>query len=108
MWVANYNNNNVSKFKADGTFIANYAVQAGPYNLVFDGANIWVGNNSNQSVTKLRASDGANLGNFSLPQPQPWGMACDGTYIWVATGAFLHRLYSFGTITGSVFVGGSL
>ena len=35
------------------------------------------------SVTKLRASDGANLGNFAAGV-FPWGIAYDGANIWVA------------------------
>ena len=37
---------------------------ATPTGLAFDGANIWVANTNSNNVTKLRASDGANLGTF--------------------------------------------
>ena len=33
--------------------------------MAFDGANIWVANSVGGTVTKLRASDGANLGGIS-------------------------------------------
>src|ERR1700679_1848266 len=36
-----------------------------PYGVAFDGANIWTAN-SEGTVTKLRASDGTNLGNFEV------------------------------------------
>ena len=48
----------------------------------FDGANIWVTNSDSDSVTKLRASDGAVLGNFKVGKA-PDGVAFDGTNIWV-------------------------
>jgi hypothetical protein len=35
-----------------------------PVDLAFDGANIWAANASSNNVTKLRASDGTNLGTF--------------------------------------------
>jgi len=42
-----------------------------------------VANPGSDTVTKLRASDGANLGNFSVGN-QPTGVAFDGANIWVA------------------------
>jgi hypothetical protein len=60
-----------------------FSVGSVPTGIAFDGANIWVTNLSSNNVTKLRASDGANLGTFpvgSLPQ----GIAFDGANIWVA------------------------
>jgi outer membrane lipoprotein-sorting protein len=53
-----------------------------PYAVVFDGANIWVSNNGDNTVTKLRANDGTNLGTFSVGGA-PMGMAFDGANIWV-------------------------
>jgi hypothetical protein len=54
-----------------------------PFGVAFDGANIWVTNAGTNFVTKLRASDGANLGNFSVGNA-PFGVAFDGANIWVA------------------------
>ena len=52
--------------------------------VAFDGANIWVANMaSSNTVTKLRASDGANLGTFNVGLPNLFGVAFDGTNIWV-------------------------
>ena len=39
---------------------------AAPSGVAFDGANIWVANNGSDNVTKLRASDGATLGTFTV------------------------------------------
>ncbi len=60
-----------------------FAAGTDPLNMAFDGAHIWVGNNNGNSVTKLRASDGANLGTFPLGT-NPTGIAFDGANIWVA------------------------
>jgi DNA-binding beta-propeller fold protein YncE len=56
--------------------------------MAFDGANIWVSNNTSNNVTKLRASDGACVGGvpnctFSVGT-QPASMAFDGANIWVS------------------------
>src|SRR5271166_244832 len=59
-----------------------FPVESGPFGVAFDGANIWVANSGSNSVTKLRASDGANLGNFSVGNG-PLGIAFDGASIWV-------------------------
>ena len=50
--------------------------------MAFDGANIWVANPLLNTVTKLRASDGAALGTFPAG-PFPYGVAFDGANIWV-------------------------
>ena len=60
-----------------------YTVGAYPYGICFDGTNIWVANNGTNSVTKLRASDGANLGTYPVGV-SPYGICFDGTDIWVA------------------------
>ena len=54
-----------------------------PTGVAFDGANIWVANGSSASVTKLRASDGANLGTVTAGDG-PIGVAFDGANIWVS------------------------
>jgi outer membrane lipoprotein-sorting protein len=59
-----------------------FPVESGPFGVAFDGANIWVANSGSNSVTKLRASDGANLGTFSVGDG-PLGIAFDGASIWV-------------------------
>lgn len=65
IWVANWGNtsNSVTKFRAnDGSAIGTFAVGSQPSGIAFDGANIWVANWGANSVTKLRASNGSNLG----------------------------------------------
>jgi hypothetical protein len=54
-----------------------------PLWFAFDGASMWVVNRGDNSVSKLRASDGANLGTFSVGDT-PEGIAFDGANIWVA------------------------
>jgi hypothetical protein len=47
-----------------------FQVEGRPFGVAFDGANIWVTNVGANFVTKLRASDGANLGNFGGAAPR--------------------------------------
>jgi YVTN family beta-propeller protein len=54
-----------------------------PVGVVFDGSSIWVANYGSGSVTKLRASDGTNLGTFPVGS-SPYGIAFDGSSVWVA------------------------
>jgi hypothetical protein len=58
-----------------------FAVGNFPTGLAFDGASIWVATGDN-TVTKLRASDGTNLGTFNVGA-NPQGVAFDGANIWV-------------------------
>jgi DNA-binding beta-propeller fold protein YncE len=57
-------------------------VGSAPADVAFDGANIWVTNSGSANVTKLRASDGFNLGTFPVGG-SPFGIAFDGANIWV-------------------------
>jgi hypothetical protein len=64
-----------------------YAIPPGnPVHLAFDGANMWVvsGQQLSSSVTKLRASDGANLGTFTAGTERPLCIAFDGANMWVS------------------------
>ena len=62
---------------------ASFAVGVYPMGVAFDGANIWVANCLGNNVTKLRATDGANLGSFNVVL-NPVAVAFDGANIWVA------------------------
>jgi hypothetical protein len=53
--------------------------------LAFDGTHIWTANYSSNSVSKLRASDGALIGTYNTGT-NPMGLAFDGTHIWTANG----------------------
>src|SRR4029077_627243 len=60
-----------------------FAVGANPLRIAFDGASVWVTNEESFSVTKVRASDGAVQGNFTV-RNAPVGISFDGANIWVA------------------------
>ena len=65
-----------------GTFNTGQSVVSTPEGLAFDGANIWVANAYDDTVTKLRASDGALLGTFAVGD-FPTDVLFDGANIWV-------------------------
>jgi len=77
-----------------------FSVGAYPLGIAFDGANIWVVNSNNSNVTKLRASDGANLGTFTVGG-LPYGIAFDGANIWVANGGVTKLRASDGANLGT-------
>src|SRR5580658_7795473 len=54
-----------------------------PYGVAFDGANIWTANFGDNTVTKLRANDGEELGTFKVGAA-PYGVTFDGANIWVS------------------------
>jgi hypothetical protein len=54
-----------------------------PVGLAFDGANIWAADYGGNTVTKVRANDGAKLGTFGVGA-DPNSLAFDGANIWVA------------------------
>src|ERR1700681_4080470 len=53
-----------------------------PLGVAFDGANIWVANNDDATVSKLQASDGKTLGTFPVDKV-PFFLAFDGEAMWV-------------------------
>ncbi len=62
--------------------VTTYKVGNSPSALAFDGENMWVANSGDNTVTKLRAYDGANLGTFPVGS-NPQALAFDGANIWV-------------------------
>lgn len=82
-----------------------FAVGSGPIELAFDGVNIWVTNQRSNDVTKLRASDGANLGTFPVDFG-PVGIAFDGANIWVACGNGVSELASDGSLQRHIMIEG--
>lgn len=71
--------------------------------MAFDGTYIWVANNSDSTVTRLRAADGKSAGNFPAG-PAPHGVASDGANIWVADYGHIMKLSIDGTQLGSFAV----
>jgi DNA-binding beta-propeller fold protein YncE len=63
--------------------LGTYDVGYGSWDVAFDGVNIWVTNNSDNTVTKLRASDGGGAVTYAVGST-PIGVAFDGVNIWVA------------------------
>ena len=89
LWVSRSLFGSVSKIRVnDGAVLGTFSVTGGEaLGMAFDGANIWVAcGDFSRSVVKLRASDGQNLGGFTLPV-DPFGLAFDGSHIWATLGA---------------------
>ena len=62
-----------------------FPVGDNPRRLAFDGANIWVANAFDDTVSKLRASDGVEAAGSPFPVgSDPLAVAFDGANIWVA------------------------
>src|SRR5271163_1910807 len=66
---------------------ATYAVGKGPQGVVSDGVNIWVANQTDNTVTKLLASTGATVGTYAVGL-RPISFVFDGVNIWVTTSTF--------------------
>ena len=70
-------------FEARHVVIQTFFVGELPVDLTFDGANIWTANGRDNTVYKLRASDGVLQGVFTTGD-FPEGLTFDGANIWVA------------------------
>jgi hypothetical protein len=63
----------------------NIGLDADLVGICFDGTNIWVTNNTGNSVIKINATTHAIVGTYGVGN-SPNGICFDGTYIWVANG----------------------
>ena len=63
--------------------IQEFPVGNSPIGLAFDGANIWVSNQDDDTVMRLKSSHGA-IQHTYLVERSPEGILFDGTSIWVA------------------------
>ncbi len=94
-------------YKADTT--TTFAVGNEPSGIAFDGANIWVANFGDGTVTKLQANDGTVLGTYTIGAGvEPFGITFDGANIWVSNvaAATVTKLQaSTGAILGTFNVG---
>ncbi len=61
---------------------SSFPVGGGPSAIAFDGVNMWVVSLFGDNVTKIRASDGANLGTFAVGN-NPSGISFDGLNMWI-------------------------
>ncbi len=86
----------------------------GTSGVAFDGSSMWVTHWDDNSITKLRASDGAVLGIFPVPGT-PYAIAFDGANIWATLwngpngpgGSVVKLRGSDGTLLGNFTVGSS-
>src|SRR5262249_31445547 len=72
----------LAQSKPDAFTIEAFPVGRCPRGMVSDGANIWVANLCDDTVSKLRASDGTLLGTFATGS-YPVAVAFDGANIWI-------------------------
>ena len=65
----------------DANLVTEITLAASPFGMAFDGSDMWIAG-GNGGVFKVRVSDGAILGKFSVPDSAT--AAFDGANIWVA------------------------
>jgi DNA-binding beta-propeller fold protein YncE len=94
-------------YKANTT--TSFSVGNDPLGMAFDGANVWVANFDDGTVSKLRANDGSLQGTFTIGSGvEPYGVTYDGANIWVsnsASGTVTKLQGSTGKILGTFTVG---
>ena len=65
------------------TFLPSVSTGAEPYGIAFDGANMWVVNWHDLTVSKISVNDGVTLGTYTVGSLSA-GIAFDGANVWVA------------------------
>jgi hypothetical protein len=83
------------------------AATTGPEAVTFDGTYIWIARQFSDSVTRVRASDGAVSGTFAVGK-RPVALLYAGGYVWVAnllSDNVVRLSPSTGAIAGTFTVG---
>jgi hypothetical protein len=95
-WAQNKNRADIAILRAsDGLNLGTFPTGGRtPNQMVFDGDNIWVTDEFEDTFVKLRPSDGAQVFFFRGGLNGPSGIAFDGTSVWVS---------NFGDLTASKF-----
>jgi len=62
--------------------VTDFPVGNNPQGIVFDGAHMWVANEGDDTVTKIRAADGLVIDTYSVGDG-PCDLVFDGKFIWV-------------------------
>ena len=57
-----------------------------PTSLAFDGVNMWIGNEDDNTITIVRAHDGALVKVIPCGGVRPIALAFDGANMWVTNG----------------------
>ena len=84
VWVTLQGTNQVVRIDAETSRPVGQPIPVGriPLGIAFDGANIWVANNEDESVSRLRGSDGELLETFDTGGAAS-RIAFDGKFIWI-------------------------
>lgn len=82
VWVADFTGP-VRRVNAATGAVSTFAAGLSPWRVLFDGNAIWVCNANDNTLSKLRISDGAILATAQTGH-SPMGMAFDGVNVWVA------------------------
>ena len=86
VWFSVPGQNLVVKRDTTGFNYDTFTVGHSPRGIAFDGACVWVANFSDNTVTKLRVSDGHVMGTYATGHG-PQMLACDGVNMWVGNSA---------------------
>lgn len=78
-----------------------------PSGITFDGANLWMVDEQGARAYALDTADGSVIRSFSLPDsvssdPNSWGLAWDGQYLWHSDYTDSGHIYQLDTVTGAV------
>lgn len=72
-----------------------------PEGLTFDGANLWVGGDSN--IYKVDPATGSVVSSIPAPESDPRGLAFDGHYLWVGFQSS-NNIYQVDPTSGGVYL----
>ncbi len=109
-WNQDIDSRSIYKLDSTGAIITSFPVPpgaSGSGGLEWDGFYLWAVDEQDAKLYKIDPETGVPLRSFDLPDsealdPNCWGLAWDGTHMWVSQYGGADRIYEIDTANGEV------
>jgi YVTN family beta-propeller protein len=83
IWIADYGRGVAVQMSMSGAVLQSVPVGAGPFAIAFNGTQVWVANETSNTVTVINGANGAVVATYPTGIT-PVGIECDGVHMWIA------------------------
>jgi hypothetical protein len=109
-WVSSADSERLYRLGSDGNVEDTFSLPTGvvfPAGLTWDGAHLWMVEEQQARAYELDTATGSALRSIRLPDsssgdPNSWGLAWDGHYLWHNDYTGTGHIYQLDTVSGSV------
>ena len=98
LWSVNFLDEKIYKISESGDILGSIPAPSGVSSgITWDGENLWVCEWFTYKIYKINSENGQILASFNAPdfeKSYPFGLAWDGTYLWVSNSKGIYRMDS--------------